>query len=395
MNRSAGVAVVSVFVFVTACKEPAVVNPDAGAAPVQTAATPHGAHGGVTSAIAALPMDAVVVVVNAQTFTRKELERTIVQAGALAGIPPESVDASMRDAFEPLAYEKLIERALLGAEARRRGLWPSAEDAKKQREEMIRQLPQGKSLDDVLNALRTDAATFASDVETDIAIGRLLEAEQKELRLPGDDVVARIYEEKKASFATKDTASASHILVKLPLDADPAAVAAARNKAGEIRASVVGKGAAAFAAAAEQHSADPTAKLNHGDVGTFAKGDMLPEFEAAAFQLKEGEVSQPVRTERGLHVLRGQGTTKGRQMPLSEVKSVIIDREQTKAFMDRVDQLVAALRNAAKIERKVEPMPSPLVDANDSGSRVPSWRPSSKNALPGLQNPHGAVPNAP
>ena len=60
--------------------------------------------------------------------------------------------------------------------------------------------------------------------------------------------------------------------------------------------------------------------------------------------------------------------------------------------------LVEKLRGAAKVERRVEPLESPLVDGARGGVRVPSWRPTSKNAAPGRDNPHGiggAVPLSP
>ena len=56
-----------------------------------------------------------------------------------------------------------------------------------------------------------------------------------------------------------------------------------------------------------------------------------------------------------------------------------------------MDDLVEGLRKGATIERVIEPIPSPLIDPNERGSRVPNWRATGKNAVKGMGNPHGPV----
>ena len=100
-----------------------------------------------------------------------------------------------------------------------------------------------------------------------------------------------------------------------------------------------------------------------------------------------------MRSSRGLHVIRGQGTTPGKKKTFDEVKPLITDHEVTRAFMDKVDAVIGELRTAAKITRTQEPIPSPIADKDDKGSKVPSWRPSGTNVRPGTANPHaGMVP---
>lgn len=353
--------------------------------------SPHGAHGSISrSAIAALPMTAPVVVVNEVTFTRADLERAISQHAVVSGIPPASLDAQTRDALEAPAYEKLIERQLLGGEARRRGFWPTDEEVTKERDKLAATLPPGKTLAEALKTMGSDEKTFVVDLASDVAISRLFEAMKNEQKVPDEARLKQIYEENKAKFVVPDTAQASHVLIRVAKDAKPEEVKAALEKAKAIRAEVQGKDAAAFKAVASEKSEDPSARTNGGDLGMFAKGDMVPAFEAAAFQLKEGEISEPVRSDFGFHVIRGGGVKKGGQKTYAEMKQMIADREGVRGFMEKIDGMIDELRKNAKITRVQEPMPSPFAPDDGKGTRVPAWKPGSKNAAPGA-SPHGGV----
>jgi foldase protein PrsA len=362
-----------------------------GAAP-EGMANPHGSHGGAStpSAISQLAKTAAIVKVDDVTITKADLDRAMAQAAALAGIPPEMLDGEMKTAFEQPAYEKLIERNLLAKEARARKMWPGDAEVKAKREEMLESLPQGKTLQDVLAAIGADDKSFEDDLRIDVALASLLKALESEVKPVDDATVTKIYEENKHVFVVPDTASAAHILVKVDRAAGPEVIAEKKKAAEAIMKEVAGKDDATFARVAAEKSDDPSGKARGGDLGTFKKGDLFPEFEAVAFRLKEGELGGPVQTERGFHVIRGGGAEKGRELPVAEAKKIILERERVKGFLGAVDALVKRLRTAAKIERLVEPAPSPLVDPAESGSRVPAWKASGKNALPGMANPHGA-----
>lgn len=107
---------------------------------------------------------------------------------------------------------------------------------------------------------------------------------------------------KEAYNRMKYDLKVSHILVKLPADAPPQDTLEAYKKIMDIRKKI-GKGAD-FNEMAVKYSEDPSAKNNEGDLGYFTAFYMVYPFETAAYNTEEGEVSMPVRTEYGYHLIK-------------------------------------------------------------------------------------------
>lgn len=100
----------------------------------------------------------------------------------------------------------------------------------------------------------------------------------------------------------KSDIRASHILIALRPDATPADTAEAYAKALDVRSKVIGS--AAFDSLARIYSTDPSAKSNGGDLGFFTAFRMVYPFEKAAYKLAVGEVSIPVRSKFGYHIIK-------------------------------------------------------------------------------------------
>jgi hypothetical protein len=95
---------------------------------------------------------------------------------------------------------------------------------------------------------------------------------------------------------------ARHVLLQFPEGASDAQVDSVRALANTLRERI--GGGEAFEEIARQYSADEGTAANGGDLGTFGKNEMVPAFEAAAFSLEVGEISEPVETTFGLHIIR-------------------------------------------------------------------------------------------
>lgn len=126
------------------------------------------------------------------------------------------------------------------------------------------------------------------------------------------------YEEHKTEFTVPEERRARHILIQAGSDAKQADIDNARAKAGEILARV--RKGEDFAALAREFSQDPGSVNNGGDLGSFGRGTMDKAFEDAAFALKPGEVSEPVRSAFGFHIIKLDEIKGGQGKSFEEVR---------------------------------------------------------------------------
>ena len=136
------------------------------------------------------------------------------------------------------------------------------------------------------------------------------------------------YKEHKADFNRPRTAFMSFVAVPRVIDASDSAAALARANA--VRAEIVG--GTPFAEVARRESSDGSAAQG-GELGTFAKGAMVPEFDSAVFSLPLNTVSQPVQTQHGLHIIE----VTARTADSATARHILIRYELAGAHRDLVD----------------------------------------------------------
>jgi peptidyl-prolyl cis-trans isomerase D len=159
----------------------------------------------------------------------------------------------------------------------------------------------------------------------------------------------------KDEFTTPEESCASHILVKVK--AGPAAAAGhsdAEAKALAQAAVAQLKGGADFAAVAKKVSEDEGSATQGGDLGCFPRSSVAPEFANAAFSLPIGQVSEPVKTDFGYHVIRVASRQERRERALSEVKEGIrarLSSERTQALaQSQIQSMSAAIAGGRSLE---------------------------------------------
>jgi len=161
---------------------------------------------------------------------------------------------------------------------------------------------------------------------------------------PADDATLRQrYEQEKARFVQPEQRLASHILIKVPEGASAAVQKAAEAKAQQIAAQARAPGAD-FAALARADSEDAGSKASGGDLGLVTKGQMVKPFEDALFAMKPGEISAPVKSQFGWHVIQLREIKAGAQTPFEQVRDQLAkeqaDADREHAFNDLVGKLV-------------------------------------------------------
>jgi parvulin-like peptidyl-prolyl isomerase len=138
-----------------------------------------------------------------------------------------------------------------------------------------------------------------------------------------------------------------HILFRVPEDASAAELDAIQKKALKVLAEL--RGGADFTELALRNSDDPSASKG-GDIGTISRGQMLPEFEAVAFQLPVGQVSEPVRTKYGLHLIQVVDRAEGNYQPLTEINQKLREYLQEKRAQGKYQEWIEKLRDQAYVK---------------------------------------------
>lgn len=167
-----------------------------------------------------------------------------------------------------------------------------------------------------LEYVELDAATMSADAE------------------PTEDELRARYEEQKARYVQGEQRLASHILVKVAPNADAEAQKAAQAKAAELSAKA--RAGEDFAELAAESSDDIGSKSQGGDLGWLERGVTEPAFETALFALKAaGDVSEPVKTSEGYHVIRLRELKSEEVKPFDAVRDEL-EREFVEAARERV-----------------------------------------------------------
>jgi peptidyl-prolyl cis-trans isomerase C len=181
-----------------------------------------------------------------------------------------------------------------------------------------------------------------SFLRSKLLMGLMLQQQAKDAS--NEDALRKVYDEQIRPMGATEEVRARHILFRAD-PKDEKALADAEGRAGAALERI--KKGEDFAAVASELTEDPTGKENGGDLDYFTKQQMVPEFANVAFQMFAGQVSNPVRTQFGWHIIKLEDR---RNRPVPEFDKV---RDQIEAFVVRRAQseMIAQLREKAKIQR--------------------------------------------
>ena len=144
-----------------------------------------------------------------------------------------------------------------------------------------------------------------------------------------DEEAKKFYDENKASLLSGETVSASHILVD------------SEDKANEILKDIK-ENKISFEDAAKKYSSCPSSQKG-GSLGEFGRGQMVPEFDTAVFSMEVGEISNPVKTQFGYHLIKLDAKNEAKEIAFEEIKEQIkarlLNDKQRAAYTSKINQL--------------------------------------------------------
>ena len=168
---------------------------------------------------------------------------------------------------------------------------------------------------------------------TRAAAAQSVAADEAELRA--------IYEQRQASYRTAEQREARHILLDLPPDASQEQTEAVRAQIEQLRTRIIA--GEDFAEVARADSQDPGSAPAGGALGTVGRGMMDPAFEEAAFALEQGELSEPVRSRFGWHLIEVTGVQAEQVRSFEDARADVLDEYRSaqadQVFADQVERL--------------------------------------------------------
>ena len=162
---------------------------------------------------------------------------------------------------------------------------------------------------------------------------------------PSDEALRKLYAQNESRFVVPGQYDVAHILISVPKNATVAQKSAALARAQKVDALAAAPGAN-FAALAKQYSDDLGSKNQGGDLGWLGLGDTDPAFQAAMVALKPGQISKPVLTSDGYHIIKLLAARAGSTKPFDQVKDVLASEYQKDARDKEYSRIAGKLIDA-------------------------------------------------
>jgi parvulin-like peptidyl-prolyl isomerase len=262
--------------------------------------------------LSTLAMANTLVTVNGKAITQQEVDSELMQAtqGRFNQVPADKQKQLRNQVLEQLVVKELI-----------------FEDAKKTG------VMNSKEFKDEYNQV-------LDRVKKELSIQVWQKKELDKVKVSNKEV-KKYYDSNKEEFNEKESVHARHILVKTEGEANDIAKDLKSLKGKKLQNK--------FIELAKSKSTGPSGPKG-GDLGYFAQGQMVPEFNKEVFSMKVGTISQPVKTQFGYHVIYLQDKKASKTRSFTEVKPFIEQRLKMEKFKTVMQDKITALKNKATIK---------------------------------------------
>ncbi len=325
--------------------------PTATATPAATA-TPPAASTGTNAAAApetaapSVELKDPVAKVNGEAITKAQVEEAFAAAVQASGVKaadltPDQKMNGYRQILDELIMDKLVAKAAAGETV-------SDEDINAEIAKLKKQFPTEDAFQAQLKEAGQSPEKLKAALTTMLQQQHWMQSQIKD----GDKITEadakKFYDTNTEEFKNPETVKASHILFTVNKDDSEEVVK--QKEAAAKKAEARAKKGEDFSKLAKELSEEPGAKESGGDLGFFAKDRMVPEFANAAFSQKPGEISDPVKTQFGWHVIKVTEKKSAGTVPFEEVKDQITAYLKSAKQREAVQAVLKKLKDSAQIE---------------------------------------------
>lgn len=340
---------------------PGTPAPTATAAPVASPAatmTPATAATAATNSPAAtetagpsVELKDPVAKVNGEEISKAQIEEAFKAAVQASGVKADDLTPDQklngyRQILDELIMDKLVAKAAAGETV-------SDEDVNAEIAKLKKQFPSEEAFETQLKEAGQSPEKLNTAIRTMLQQQHWMQSQIKDGDKIDEAEAKKFYDTNTEEFKNPETVKASHILFMVNKDDSEEVVK--QKEAAAKKAAARAKKGEDFNKLAKELSEEPGAKESGGDLGFFAKDRMVPEFAEVAFSQKPGDISAPVKTQFGWHVIKVTDKKPAGTVPFEEVKDQITAYLKSAKQREAVQAVLKKLKDSAQIESTLPP----------------------------------------
>lgn len=357
-----------------------------------------------------------IVKVNGESITQAEFDRVFDKAAGNSMFAQMNLDIKKdKNGFLYLMIKdkvvnELIVKELIEQEIVKRNIKVTKEDVNNEYKSIIDKIGSKEKFEELLKQNGISSAQFKKDLKEEVKMKKLVDMLSNVKISEADS--KKFYQENISKFKYPDKVRASHILIsanfeqiKEKIASDPTnktlsakqiqekvdkEVAIQQAKAEKVLAEVKAN-PASFAKIAKENSEDISSAKKGGDLGFFAKQEMVEPFSKASFELKPNTISDLVKSPYGYHIILVTDIKKAGQEPYEKVKSEINAYLESQEQVKVLENLIESLKKQAKIEY-VNPEYSPVSIQDALKKQAKNNNPAAKEEVNSANQSANPVP---
>ncbi|HBU70024.1 MAG TPA: hypothetical protein DEE98_06515 [Elusimicrobia bacterium] len=328
-----------------------------------------------SASVFAKVVDKTIAVVNGEAIMSSEFDKAVmpVLEQYKTSVPESELSDEKIKEFKTKLLDQMVDDRILKQQAKKDKIRVSKRDVEQGVKEVRSRFPSETEFQGELKKEGLTSLQFEKRIEDQLMVMKLIEQEIKsKLSQPAEGDVKKLYDQiqgkiegKKLGLDKKEEdeletlaklfnrvsseqVRAKHILVTIDKNATMAEKSAALAKIKKVQKEL--KGGADFSELAKKYSDDPGSKNRGGDLGYFAKGDMVPEFEKAAFSLQVGQVSEPVLTDFGYHIIKVDEKKASKRLSFEDAQNDLKQYLYQKSAQVKYEEYLKGLRAKSSIK---------------------------------------------
>ena len=290
----------------------------------------------------------VVIDVDGSKLTKDQLEAEVKKkmAAIKQQVPADRLQ-QVRDSIRKQVINDFTVRTLLANEVNRLNISVSDREVTEAVNRLKSSLPQGMTIEDFMAKNNINKEKMQEEIRFGIKVNKVVLSQLSGKIKPTDKEINKFYQKNKDKFKMPESVHVRHILVAKAAGDDDKVKAEKKAKAEELRKQLLA--GADFAELAKNNSDCPS-RQSGGDLGVFTRGDMVKQFEEAAFSQEVNAIGPVVETDFGYHIIQVLERNASKTLALDDkmkgnISAFLVQQKQQESF----DAMVKKLRDKAKI----------------------------------------------